>query len=132
MYLREKLDELHILKQKSDELSFSILRSSNEAEKDSLVKALLKCMDDIQNIKLILSKVNTQTSITIGKSKIDVTTAVIIRDNLNLKIKLISSIITSDSALNILTLMEQRDALLEEYNSINKTIRLTDWSVKLD
>lgn len=132
MYLREKLDELRILKQKSDELRFSILRSSNEAEKDSLVKALLKCMDDIQNIKLILSKVNNQTSMAIGQSKIDITTAVIIRDNLDAKIKLISNIITGDSALNILTLMEQRDALLVEYNSINKTIRLTDWSVTLD
>jgi len=131
MYLREKLDELNILNKKAAELKASILINASENE-DDLVKELLIYYDDIQNIKLVLAKVNSQTTVNIGQTKIDVTTAVTIRNNIKNKINLISDIIKSNTTLNILTLMAQRDGLLGEYNSINKSIRLADWSIKLD
>ena len=131
MYLREKLDELKLLKQKIAELEFYIC-NSNTNKKDDLVKAVLSYIEDVQNIKLILNKVNNQSLVHVGTSKIDTNTAIIIRNTLNTKIDLISSIIKNDTALDILTLVEQRDALIEEYNAINKAIRLVDWSVQID
>jgi len=131
MYLREKLDELKLLKQKIAELEFYVC-NSNTDKKDDLVKAVLSYIEDVQNIKLILNKVNNQSLINVGTSKIDTNTAIIIRNTLNTKINLISSIIKNNTALDILTLVEQRDALIEEYNAINKAIRLADWSVQID
>ena len=132
MYLREKLEELKMLRQKVKELSSNLLVTSDERKKDDLAKALFKSMDDIQNIKLILAKVNMQTQIEIGETSINTSTAVIIRDNLKCKIDLISDIIHSNTGLDVLALIKQRDVLLTEYNSINKSIRLMDWSVSLD
>lgn len=131
MYLREKLDELTVLNKKVVELKTNILINTSE-DKDALVKELLIYYDDIQNIKLVLAKVNNQTMVNVGQTQIDIITAVTIRDNIKNKINLISDIIKSNATLDILTLLDQRDALLEEYNSINKSIRLSDWSIKLD
>jgi len=131
MYLREKLDELKLLKQKVNELEFYVCNNIN-VDKDGLVKALLSYIEDIQNIRLILDKINSQTLLNVGTSKIDTNTAVIIRNTLNTKVELITSIIKNNTALDILTLIEQRDSLIEEYNAINKAIRLADWSVQID
>lgn len=132
MYLREKLDNLEIQKQKAAELVRCISYDNTGEAKNTLVKELLDTMDDIQSTLLVLNKVNSQTLISIGQSQIDVNTAVIIRNNIKAKIDLITNIINNDSKLDVLTLMDQREKLLEEYNSLNRTIRLTDWSVTLD
>lgn len=131
MYLREKLDSLETQKQKAEELIHCI-NSNSVDDKDDLVKELLNVMDEVQNTLLVLSRVNSQTMISIGQSKIDINTAVIIRNTIKAKIDLISNIIKSDNKLDTLTLMTQREKLLEEYNGLNRAIRLADWGVTLD
>lgn len=132
MYLKEKLDELNILKQKIRELHHSLLIISDEQKKDVLAEALFKSIDELQNIRFIIDKVNTQTIINVGGTSINISTAIIIRNNLKRKIDVISDIIRSNTVLDTLTLMSQRDAFFVEYNSINKSIMLADWSITID
>jgi len=132
MYLREKLDEKKLIEIKINELENNILYGYSES-KDSIVKVLLSYIDDLQNINLILNKVNQQTELLIGKTKITTATAVEIRKAIKTKIDVITKLIEeNDSKLDIIILIEQRDRLIDEYNSINNSIRMMDWSVKLD
>ncbi|RLI63725.1 MAG: hypothetical protein DRO67_05300 [Candidatus Asgardarchaeum californiense] len=132
MYLREKLDEKKLIKIKIKELENNILYGDSQS-KDSIVKVLLSYIDDLQNINLILNKVNQQTELLIGKTKITIATAVEIRKAIKTKIDVITRLIEeNDSKLDIIILIEQRDKLMDEYNSINNSIRMMDWSVKLD
>jgi len=132
MYLKEKLNELDILKQKIMELHHSLLSISDEQEKDVLADALFKSIDELQNTKIIIDKVNSQTMINVGGTTISISTAIIIRDNLKRKIDVISDIIRSNTVLDTLTLMSQRDSFFVEYNSINKSIMLADWGINID
>ena len=135
MYLREKLDELKNLKQKIKELTYYLNNngsSLNHEQVDVVVKYLLSCIEEIQNICLILNKVNSQTVISIGTSKIDVNKAVIIRDTISKKINLITNLLKNNKLLDVINLIGDRDTLLAEYNSINNAIRMADWSVKID
>lgn len=135
MYLREKLEELKILNIKIVELKKYIFSSNfvdNEI-KNSIVKTILDCTDKIQTIKLILNRINNQTTIKIANTTLELSTAVIIRSIINNKICLITEMINNDiNNLDILTLIEQRDELLIEFNTIDASIQLADWSVKLD
>ena len=132
MYLREKLDKKQLIKTKIKELENSILYSSKDTS-DLIVKALLAYIDDFQNINLILNKVNQQTTLLIGTTKITVTTAVEIRKAIKTKVDVITKLIEKNNdQLDILILIEQRDKLIDEYNSINNAIRMMDWSVKID
>ncbi len=132
MYLREKLDEKELIKTKIEELNIHVLHTSNIVN-DEVVSHLLSCIDDLQNINLILDKVNQQTKLLVGKTEITISTAVEIRNAIKSKIDVITKLITKDeNKLDILNLIKQRDGIIEEYNSINNAIRLIDWSVKLD
>jgi len=135
MYLREKLDELNLIERKVFELK-NYVNSKTEltdGERDKIVKDILNYIDKIQNAKLVLNKVNNQTSVTIADSKLDLKTATIIRDSLKEKIDLITDFINNNkNNLDVLTLISQRDDLIEEYNTVNNSIRIADWSVNID
>ena len=129
MYLREKLDEKKLIKTKIKELRNNLLHGTS----DEIVKVLLLNIDLIQNINLVINKVNQQTMLNIGNTSISITTAVEIRKAINIKINIITELINSNNeVLDILILMEQRDMFMEEYNSINNAIRMLDWSIKID
>lgn len=133
MYLREKLDKKELIKLKIKELRDSLLVNTNIAKSDEIVKVLLDYIDVLQNINLIINKVNQQTIINIGDSSITVAVAIEIRKAIKTKISVITSLMATDNkVLDILILLKQRDDLIEEYNGINNTIRIADWSVKLD
>lgn len=135
MYLREKLTELKTLTSKIEELERYLFRSYELQDdiKNEIVKVILNCIDEVQNIKLILNNINKQTSLKIAEADLDLGSAVTIRDTIDKKIKLITNMINSDNTkLDILTLMEQRDDLLNEFNTMNVSITLADWSIKID
>lgn len=135
MYLREKLTELKILTSKIEELERYLFRSYELQDdiKNEIVKVILNCIDEVQNIKLILNNINKQTSLKIAEADLDLGSAVTIRDTIDKKIKLITNMINSDNTkLDILTLMGQRGDLLNEFNTMNVSITLADWSIKID
>lgn len=130
MYLREKVDELKKLKSEMKELENFVINGSDQ--QDALVKELLKIIDSIQNTELIINKVNDQAKISIGDSEISLSSAVTIRRGISKKLNLISSIISNNTDLDILKLIQQRNDLFDEYKKIDVAIRLTDWSVTID
>lgn len=135
MYLREKLDELDLIKNKVFELKNYVCQKSNltDEERDDIVKDILDYIDKIQNIKLVLNKVNNQTTVEIANSKLDLKTAVIIKNSIKEKIDLITDFINNNNNdLDVLTLISQRDELINEFNTVNNSIRIADWSVNID
>lgn len=135
MYLREKLDELDLIKNKIFELKNYVCQRSNltDEERDNIVKDIIGYIDKIQNIKLVLNKVNNQTTVEIANSELDLKTAVIIKNSIKEKIDLITDFINnSNNNLDVLTLMSQRDELINEFDAVNNSIRIADWSIKID
>lgn len=135
MYLREKLDELDLIKNKIFELKNHVCQRSNltDEERDNIVKDIIDYIDKIQNIKLVLNKVNNQTIVEIANSELDLKTAVIIKNSIKEKIDLITDFINnSNNNLDVLTLMSQRDELINEFDAVNNSIRIADWSIKID
>ena len=131
MFLRQELDKRKIIKNKIKELKSWIARST-EQPNDELMKVLLANIDKLQNINLLINKINQQTQITIGGTQLSLITAIEIRDTIKSKIDIITDLINTNDYLDIITLLEQRDNFIDEYNSINSTIRITDWNIKLD
>ncbi len=129
MFLRQTLDKRKNIKNKIKELKGWLLRS---APSDELIALLLVQFDELQNINLLINKVNQQTVIMIGGTQTSLTTAIEIRDTIKSKIDLITDLIATNTSLDMTSLLEQRDKLMAEYDSINGSIRLTDWNIKLD
>jgi len=129
MFLRQQLDKRNNIKNKINELSAWVLKV---VPSDKLVSLLLVQFDELQNINLLISKVNNQTEVNIGGTTISLATAIEIRSTIKLKIDLITSLITTNTNLDITSLLDQRDNFLAEYNSIDGVIRVTDWNIKLD
>ena len=133
MYLREKLDEKELIRNKIIELQHSLLVGFDITENDKVVKVLLEYIDILQNINLIINKVNQQAMLNVGENKISIFTAIEIRKAIKAKIDVITSLIADNNkGLDILVLIDQRDALIVEHNGIDSVIRITDWSVLID
>lgn len=134
MYLREKLDERNNLKTKIEELKNSIFNFDISEEKyDLLIKELLICIDKLQNITIIIDKINQQTVITIGNIEVPLVVAIEIRHTIKSKIDIITKLISSKvDKLDTLVLMQQRDDYLAEYTKINNKIRLVDWRINVE
>ena len=134
MYLKEKIKELNELKIKLNLLK-KYVNNKNNLESDynnKVITKLFNTLENIQNAKLVIRKINSQTNISIGNSSVDLNTAVIIRDTLKEKINTITELIDNNTDLDIISLIEQRDAFIEELDSIGVLISITDWSVKID
>jgi len=134
MYLKEKIKELNELKIKLNLLK-KYVNNKNNLESDynnKVITKLFNTLENIQNAKLVIRKINSQTNISIGNSSVDLNTAVIIRDTIKEKINTITELIDNNTDLDIISLIEQRDAFIEELDSIGVLISITDWSVKID
>jgi hypothetical protein len=129
MFLRQKLDNRKNIKNKIKELKGWLLRS---APSDELIKLLLVQLDGLQNTNLLIDKVNQQTLVKIGGAKTNLATAVEIRNTIKSKIDLITDLIATNTSLDITSLLEQRDNFMEEFNSLDGVIRVTDWNINLD
>lgn len=134
MYLREKLDERILLKCKIKELRKKLSSELvNEIEANGIVVVLLEHINQLQTINLILNQANNQSKITIGTTELTLSTAIELRKAIQLKIDVITELITVDNKnLDIISLQRQRDGLLQEFISIDSTIRQLDWRVSID
>ena len=134
MYLREKLDERILLKQKINELRKRLSTEFvNEREANDIVVVLLEHINQLQTINLILSQANNQSQITIGTTELTLNTAIEIRKAIQLKVDVITDLISVDNKhLDLVSLQRQRDGLLKEFTSIDSTIRQLDWRVSID
>lgn len=134
MFLREKLDQRRAVKNKIEELKHVLHNkcSYESTNIDAIVDLLLSCIEELQTLNLIINSANNQSNITIGSSKVSLTTSIEIRNTINRKIEILTGLIAGDNGLDVIDLVNKRDKLVEEYNSINRLIRLADWGVKVD
>lgn len=131
MYLREKLDERLRLKNQISILSDMV--EKDLPDRDVILSLLLSAMEDLQNMNLIIAKINHQTEIAIGKASIPVSMAVEIRKTLAAKLNLIFGMMRSNNgSLDVKDLVGKIKPIQEEFNSIDTAIRLSDWSIIID
>jgi hypothetical protein len=94
---------------------------------DILIEKLFDLLGTVQNFGRSIIESNMKTKIIIGKTKTDLDTAVRVRHTLCRKIKILNFIIKeSADDVDILTFLEQRDSLVEEFILLDAAIKKSD------
>lgn len=131
MFLRQKLDEREMIKQKISELKANAYKFTEY--QDAVLSQLLSLFDQLQSINLVLNKINNNSVIEIAGTKLNLNTAVELRNTMKKKVDVMSELIALDDGdLDVLALMQQRDTLLEEYYTMDSAISQADWNIKLE
>jgi hypothetical protein len=129
MNLRDLIYRKNNIDNKINELKFVLKRQPS----DKLAEELVFLVDARQKTVLSIQSANNQCFLSLGESKVDLNTAVVIRDNMKLKIDTLTEIINSDSdfSLDRVELMKQRDKFLEDFALLDMSIINTDINTKL-
>ncbi len=131
MFLREKLNERIWIKQKIKELKKHALVQTKQ--QDDVLKKLLSLLDDLRTVNLVIHKINNDYTIEVAGTKISLNTAIELRKTIKYKISVISEIINLNSdKLDVLSLIDQRDELIDEYSVIDNAVSQADWKIKLE
>jgi hypothetical protein len=114
------------------------LPSDKAGSKGSIYK---ECLDRIfsltekyQSYSLLLNRSNNKTTIAIGESdEVNVESALVLVSTINNKIIVIEDVIDNpDHSIDIFTLMQQRDALVEELIILQSAIYRSDWNTEVE
>jgi len=128
MYLKELIYEKMMLDKKIVELE-SILHHNAT---DTVTQALLEAVDLRQNKLLSIYSVNHKSKISIGDTKVDINTAIIIRDTIQQKMNILTDLINDNNCiLDKLELMIQRDLYYEQIILLNIGILKNDLSIEI-
>ena len=128
MHLIELVYEKRMVDKKIAELKAILHHESTE----NITKALLEAIDVKQNKVLSICAANHKSYIHIGTTKIDVSTALIIRNTMQQKMDILTNLINdSNSTLDKLELMTQRDSYHEQLVLLNIGILRNDLSVEI-
>ena len=129
MNLRDLIYKKINIDNKINEIKFVLKRQPS----DKLAEELVFLIDDRQKTILNIQSANNQCFLSLGENKVDINTAVVIRDNMKLKIDTLTEIINSDSdfSLDRVELMKQRDKFLEDFALLDMSIINTDINTKL-
>lgn len=139
MFIGELLIRRKTVKHKIKELRNFIqnLTASGEQDNSDLhrkaLNMLFDLLDKYQDYSIILDKVNNDTFINIGESAINISNTIRLRNTIKGKMDVLSdSINGSDYSIDIFSLIEQRDKLMEEYILIDRSITTSDWAKEHD
>lgn len=122
-----KMHEVLIKKSSIDKRITDILFKIKRCYDNELFKELFNLLGTVQNFSRSIIEYNMKTKIVIGKTETDVDTAVRVRNTLCKKIGVIDSIIKNESDdLDILTFLDQRDVLVEEFILLDAAIKRVD------
>jgi len=135
MVLAEVLIEKLNLKQKINQLEDYLYRivDSDVTLADTATTKLLGLLDKYRSHLILINKINNDTEVSIGGSKVSLANAIIIVKTTKCKVDLLNSLIeTEEGVLEVFSLMEQRDALLEEYTTISNGLQAIEWSTNVD
>jgi hypothetical protein len=126
--LTEILLQKDVINKKISELQNILLNTQTE----NLASELVELLEKKQNALINIHRANTASHINIGGTKVDITTAVIIRDSIAEKISYLTALIQNqDCSLDKLELMKQRDKYFEEHILISMGIQKNDLNVTL-
>ena len=134
MVLAEILMEKRNLKLKIKQLEDYLNRiaDNNATLADEATIKLLELLDKYRSHLILINEVNNNTEVPIGSSKVSLANAVLITKTMKSKIDLLNSLIEGDNVLDIFSLMEQRDRLLDEHTTISNGLRVIEWSTEID
>ena len=135
MVLAEVLIEMKNLRLKISQLEDYLHRTAGQdvALADKATIKLLDLLDKHRSHLILLNKLNNNIEVTIGDSTVSLANAILITKTMKRKIELLNSLIeTEDSVLDIFSLIEQRDKLLEEYMAISNGLIALEWRTKID
>jgi hypothetical protein len=126
--MHEVLIKKNFINKKIADIQFKIKKSYD----DKLMDKLFSLLGTIQNFARSITESNMKTKIVIGKTKTDVDTAVRVRDTLSRKIEILNFIIKKESNdVDILTFLEQRDDLVEEFILLDAAIKKADLETEI-
>ena len=100
---------------------------------DDTASKLVVLLDELQQVILNIHSANSQCFLTVGNNKIDLNSAVVIRDNLKRKIDIMTELINSnnDYTIDKLILMDQRDKFMDDYALLDMNIINTDINTRI-
>ena len=126
--LYEVLSHKKVLDKKIKELR----RLLSVEQDEDLTAELLAALELKQGKSISIHLSNKNTIIDIGETKLDIATAVIIRDTIKEKINYITELINNiECRLNKIELIRQRDRYFEEYILIDTRILQSDINLKI-
>ena len=151
MVLAEIIIEKNNLEKKIKQLEtylFKVVDISAE-QTNVATEKLLGLIDKHRSHLIMINKINNSIEVTIGGSKVNLASAVLIANTMKQKVDLVDRLIDKyqyyknlvqdlidkcdeDAVLDIFNLIEQRDKLLEEYTLISNTLKSIEWSTKVD
>jgi hypothetical protein len=128
-----KIHEALILKKFIDIKISDIKLKMKVCQDDKLAVELFALLDKVQNYTRSITESNMKTKINVGKTKTDVDTVVRIRGTLKHKIDIVSDFINNDSInLDVITLLKQRDDLVDEFVLLDRVIKKVDLETEID
>jgi len=135
MVLAEVLAEMQNLKQKISQLESYLHRiaDNNATLADTATTKLLDLLDKHRSHLILINKMNNSTEVSIGSSKVVLANAIIITKTMERKIDLLNALIENENGvLDVFSLMEQRDKLLEEHTTISNGLKVIEWGTVID
>jgi hypothetical protein len=135
MVLAEVLIEMQNLNQKIRQLEDYLYRTASQDATlaDKATTKLLNLLDKHRSHLILINKVNNNTEVVIGYSKVSLANAILITKTMKRKIDLLDSMIENDDCkLDVFALLESRDTLLEEYTTITNGLRTIEWGTDID
>ena len=137
MVLAEIIIEKNNLEKKIKQLEtylFKVVDISAE-QTNVATEKLLGLIDKHRSHLIMINKINNSIEVTIGGSKVNLASAVLIANTMKQKVDLVDRLIDrcdGEAVLDIFNLIEQRDKLLDEYTLISNTLKSIEWSTKVD
>jgi hypothetical protein len=93
---------------------------------------MFELLDKYQNYIILLDRSNKETEISVGTSTIRKSDALILRETVEEKIRILTVLATNDDpVIDIPNLLTQRDKLIEEQILLNNAIEESDWRVSI-
>jgi len=142
MLVSELIKRKDVIKQKLGELEFYLEKIADANSKKTLDNASLygsvlnnmfELLDKYQNYIILLDRSNKETEISVGKSTIKKSDALILREIVEEKVRILTVLATNDDpVIDIPNLLIQRDKLIEEQILLNNAIEESDWGVSID
>jgi len=133
MLLSELIKRKNHFRRQIDELKNYLKHESDIEDINKIVNKIFELEDKYQKYVMVLDKTNDQCEVDVGSNTIPVSTAVRLREATKRKITTLTKLIEDTKIkIDILDLMDQRSALLEEYFIYDKAISINDWRTNVD
>lgn len=95
-------------------------------------KYLFSLYDKLQNQRVLLKKYNNSTFIVIDDNKLSISDALEVANTVERRLSLYTNLISNTGVVDIISTIEQRSSLLEEYYKLMRHIKVSDWSTEID